>query len=164
MIELDHAYFITVDTIGPPGQRTFYLQAAQDELVVTMVIEKEQASAMTIVIGNILQQLGWAEGEIEIGNMDLIQPVTPLFRVGQLRLGYDERRDMLLIVAEELVPPETEEGTQVHIWGTREQMAALAHKAATTVAAGRPACPLCHELFDPSEPHVCVKGNGRKRL
>jgi uncharacterized repeat protein (TIGR03847 family) len=161
-IELSHADFITLDTIGPPGQRTFYLQAAQDELVVTLIIEKEQAAAIAVAIGGALQQLEVIDEEVDLSGLDLILPIEPLFRVGKLELGYDQERDMLVIAAEELT--EGEQGGRVRIWARHEQMAALARKAAVAVAAGRPICPLCDEIIEPDEEHVCVRDNGRKRL
>ena len=162
LIELDHADFITVATIGPPGQRTFYLQAAQGDVLVTLIIEKAHAAAMTIAINNVLQRLEGGESEPELASLDLIQPFEPLFRVGQLKLGYDQARDMLVIVAEELVVEEDQRGATVHIWASRAQLAALAREATVLVASGRPVCPLCRELINPGEKHVCIRGNGRK--
>jgi len=162
-IELSQVDFITIDTIGPPGQRTFYLQAAQGDLLVTLMIEKEQAAAIAVAVGGALQQLGEGDEEIDLSGRDLVQPVEPLFRVGKLELGYDQQRDMLVIVAEELAE-EGEEGDRVRIWASHRQMAALARKAAIAVASGRPICPLCNEVMEPGEEHVCARDNGRKRL
>ena len=161
-VELSRVDFITIDTIGPPGQRVFYLQAAQDELLVTLLIEKEQAAAIAVAVGGALRQLD-EDLDSDLEGMELIHPVEPLFRVGKLELGYDQERDMLAIVAEELVP-EGEAGGRVRIWATHEQMAALARQAAVAVASGRPICPLCDEIIDPGEEHVCVRDNGHKRL
>jgi len=166
MIELSQVEFVTIDTIGPPGQRTFYLQAAQEELLITLIIEKEQAAAISIAINGVLEQLGEAEGEPKATSQDLIHPLEPLFRVGQLGLGYDKDRDMMVLVAKELIREagEVREATKVHIWANRAQMAALARKATAVVTSGRPTCPLCDEIIDPDEEHVCPRGNGRKRL
>jgi uncharacterized repeat protein (TIGR03847 family) len=166
MIELSQVEFVTIDTIGPPGQRTFYLQAVQEEILITLIIEKEQAAAISIAINGVLEQLGEAEGEPEAASQDLIHPLEPLFRVGQLGLGYDKDRDMLVLVAKELIreADKVREATKVHIWANRAQMAALARQAAAAVASGRPTCPLCDEVIDPDEEHVCSRGNGRKRL
>ena len=162
-IELSRADSVVIDTIGPPGQRVFYLQAAQDDLLVTLIIEKEQAAAIAIAVGGALRQLGEEVEEAVLLSMELIRPIEPLFRVGKLELGYDQERDMLAIVAEELVP-EGEAGGRVRIWATHEQMAVLAHQAAIAVASGRPICPLCDEIIDSDEEHVCVRDNGHKRL
>jgi uncharacterized repeat protein (TIGR03847 family) len=155
-IELDEVDFITIDTIGPPGQRTFYLQAAGDDLLVTVIIEKEQAAALAIATGSALDQLGEPTEEPELLGMDLIQPVEPLFRAARLELSYDQSRNKFAILAEAI---ETEGGQEggIRIWASRQQMSALARKAAAAVAAGRPICPLCGEPLNPGD-------NGRKRL
>jgi uncharacterized repeat protein (TIGR03847 family) len=163
LIELSQTDFITIDTIGPPGQRTFYLQAAQGDTLITLIIEKAHAAALSITANNILQRLGEID-EPEPVDVDLIHPIEPLFRVGKLELGYDQIRDMLVVVADELVAEEGQGGTRVRIWVSRAQMAALAHKSAIVVAAGRPTCPLCSEPINPGEKHVCVRDNGRKHL
>lgn len=163
VIELGRADFITIDALGPPGQRTFYLQAAQGDLVVTVIIEKEHAAALAVAINEVLAQ-GGELGEVpDPAVLNLIQPVHPLFRVGKLGLGYDQEGRTFIVVAEELVE-EGQRGVKVHIWASRDQMAGLARKAAAVVAAGRPVCPLCHEVINSGEEHVCVRGNGRKYL
>jgi uncharacterized repeat protein (TIGR03847 family) len=164
MIELSKADFITIDTIGPPGQRTFYLQAAQEDTLITLIIEKEHAAAISVAITSVLERLEEVVDPPELADLDLVQPVQPLFRVGKLELGYDQTRDMLVVRAEELASEEQEYVAQVHIWATRAQMAALARKAVIAVASGRPTCPLCGEPIKPGERHVCVRGNGRKHL
>ena len=165
-IELNRADFITIDAIGLPGQRTFFLQASEGDILITLIIEKEHAAALSIAIQSLLEQLGQDQetrDESVPVNLDLVHPVEPLFRVGQLGLGYDEAQDMIVVMADELTEEE-EEGDMVHIWGNRALMGALAHQAATVVASGRPICSLCGEVMDVDEDHVCIKGNGRKQL
>ena len=163
LIELSRVDFVTIDTVGPPGQRTFYLQASQDDLLITLIIEKMHAAALSVAIKSLLEQLGETDEPLPM-EMSLIQPIEPLFRAGNLGLGYDEERDMLVIVAEEMVVDEERQASRVQIWADRSRMAQLARQAAVTVAAGRPTCPLCSEPLNPGEDHVCVRGNGRKRL
>jgi len=166
-IGLGHVDFITVGTKGPPGERTFYLQAAQGDLVISLLIEKEQAAALSLSIHQLLAELGGVpEGEVLPTDLDLREPVRPLFRVASLGLGYDAVKDAILIVARALMVEVAEEveAPEVHFWGTRAQMFALAERAAEVVTAGRPRCPLCHEPLEPGEAHVCSRGNGRKRL
>lgn len=164
VIELRRADFITIDTIGPPGQRTFYLQVAEGDILITLIIEKEHAAALVVAIGSLLAKLGERGDDTEQVGPDLIQPVEPLFRVGKLGLGYEQVEDKLVIVAEELAAEGEEPGMRVRIWASRVQMAALARKAAIAVASGRPVCTLCGEVINPGEKHVCVRGNGRKRI
>ena len=167
-LALSQVSFITVGAEGVPGQRTFFLQAAQGDLLVSLVIEKQQVLALSLGISRLLEKLGGISGDALFPtDLDLRQPVRPLFRVSNLGLGYDPERDALVIVARALVMAEDEEyeeAPEVHFWAARAQMFALAERAAEVVAAGRPRCPLCDEPLTPGERHVCVRGNGRKRL
>ncbi len=159
---------ITIDTIGPPGNRTFFLQASQDLQVVTLVIEKEHAHALAAGIDRLLEQLDDLYPEkalagVEVGAVDLElrHPVDPLFLVGQLGLGYAEMEDLLVVVAYQLPsdPDRPEDVLIARFWATREQMRALSQHAHDVVAAGRPACALCGEPMDP-DGHFCPRGNG----
>ena len=80
--------------------------------------------------------------------MDLREPIDPIFRISQMGLAYEDKRDMVILVAQEFLPlrddedeesslPEDEPGV-VRMWGTREQMRALSLHARDTVKAGRP--------------------------
>ena len=44
---------ITVGTVGEPGNRTFYLQAREDSLVVSLKVEKGQVAALAQRIGEL---------------------------------------------------------------------------------------------------------------
>ena len=159
---------ITIDTIGSPGERTFFLQASQDVQVVTLVIEKEHAYALAAGVDRLLEQLDEQRPEkvfagVDAASVDLAlrHPVDPLFRVGQLGLGYDETEDLLAIVAYQL-PPDPDQPEDILIarfWATREQMRALSQHTHEVVTAGRPACVLCGEPIDP-DGHFCPRGNG----
>lgn len=155
---------ITIGAIGQPGKRTFYLQGRQGAKIVTLVTEKEQVSALSQGIDNLLERLGTANAgkgvQVTATEMELSQPVDPVFRVGQLGLGYDAEQGLLVLVAYEL--PEEENAPQVNVvrfWATPEQMRALARHAAGVVAGGRPICVLCGRPIDP-EGHFCPKRNG----
>lgn len=166
-IGLGQVDFVTIGTKGPPGQRTFYLQAAQGELVISLIIEKEQAAALSVGLHQLLSELGGLpEHEALPTDLDLREPVHPLFRVGDLSLGYDASKDSILIVARALPagPEEEQDTSEVHLWGSRAQMFALAERAMEAVSAGRARCPLCHEPMEPGQRHVCARGNGSKRL
>ncbi|HRF93806.1 MAG TPA: DUF3090 family protein, partial [Aggregatilineales bacterium] len=54
-IELNPIDFITIGTIGPKGQRVFYLQAGQGGKLVSMVIEKEQSWALSEAIKEMME-------------------------------------------------------------------------------------------------------------
>ncbi len=147
-IQLDPVDFVTVGTIGPKGRRTFYLQAGKDTELVTLIIEKQQAHALAEAIDEILDNLSErfspsAETDISLSDWDMAlhEPINALFRVAQMGLGYDETRDLIVIVAQELVTEEeslVEPQPQiVRMWGTREQMRALSQQAQLVVKKGR---------------------------
>jgi uncharacterized repeat protein (TIGR03847 family) len=104
--------------------------------------------------------------------LDLEEPILPSFRVGQIGLGYDEARDLVLVQCEEYVP-EIEEGEepeeivtdpgQVRLWATRAQVYALARRGEREVASGRPVCRMCGEPLDP-EGHFCPRSNGHRAI
>lgn len=164
-IELNPVDFITVGTIGPKGQRVFHLQAAKAEEVVTLTIEKEQAFALSEAIRELLDDLDKrfptqhpGIARIEPRSMELREPIEPRFRVAQMGLGYDEDRDMVVLVAQELITnsrslldeaeeeddltgdPEddTTEPGIVRMWCSRDQMRALSQHSMNTVQSGRP--------------------------
>ncbi|MBK8033906.1 MAG: DUF3090 family protein [Anaerolineae bacterium] len=148
-IELNPVDFITVGTIGPKGQRVFHLQAAKGTEMVSLVIEKEQAWALSEAIRELLQDLdkrypGSSTGESVRYGMELRDPVEPLFRVAQMGLGYDEDRNMVVLVAQELVviqddaDPDAVQPGIVRMWCSRNQMRVLSDHATSTVQSGRP--------------------------
>ena len=150
-IELDPVDFVTVGTVGPKGRRVFHLQAGQGSQVVTLMIEKQQAQALAEAVKELLDDLkqkhpDLPETEVNLSSWDmsLRDPVDPLFRVAQMGLGYDEERNLVVLVAQELVASEEgdEEMTEpqpqvVRMWATREQMRALGDYAQGVVKRGR---------------------------
>lgn len=149
-IDLNPVDFITVGTVGPKGQRVFHLQAGKDDLIVSLIIEKEQAWALSEAIRELAEDLDQRYPTLESTdvsefNMELRDPIEPMFRVAQMGLGYDEERSMVVLVAQELVvlddddaDPESVQPGIVRMWCSRDQMRALSAHATATVQAGRP--------------------------
>jgi len=168
-IELNPVDFITVGTVGPPGQRVFHLQAMRERQLVTLIIEKEQAAALAEGINSILSEI---QEKFELStaskapadlDLELQEPVLPLFRVAQMGLGYDNDGDRLILFLNELLPEDaTDEPRVVRLSVTRSQMQLLAERALEVVAGGRPICGNCGHPIDP-DGHFCPKGNGHKR-
>lgn len=150
-IELNPVDFITIGTIGPRGQRIFHLQSGQGRQLVSLIIEKEQARALSEAIREMLDDLNRRNPDADdlptvnlTGvDMDLREPIEPVFRVAQMGLGYDEDHDLVVLVAQELVSTtdvdelsEVEPGV-VKLWCKRDQMALLCEHALEVVNSGR---------------------------
>jgi len=140
----------------------FFIQGQQGSIIVTLTSEKEQVMALSRGIDEILERLGVGGQVLQATEeeMELVEPIDPVFRIGQLGLGYDPASKLLVLVAYEL--PEEENPATVKVvrfWATAGQMRKLARHAAVVVAAGRPLCVLCGRPIDP-EGHFCPKRNG----
>lgn len=162
LYDLNPVTHLTMGAVGQPGKRTFYLQGRQGMTIVTLTSEKEQIGALTKGIDELLERLGTGSKTVQLNalEMELSEPIEPLFRIGQLGLGYDAEQQMMVLVAYELPETETPELVNVvRFWATADQMKKLARHAAGVVAAGRPICVLCGRPIDP-EGHFCPKRNG----
>lgn len=162
LYDLNPVTHITVGAIGVPGKRTFYLQGQQGATIVTLVTEKEQVAALIQGIDELLDRLGTGSKTAQVNalEMELSQPIEPLFRIGQLGLGYDAEQKLIVLVAYELPEDENVEVVNgVRLWATADQMRTVARYAAGVVAGGRPICVLCGRPIDP-EGHFCPKRNG----
>jgi uncharacterized repeat protein (TIGR03847 family) len=171
IIEMNPVSRITIEAIGPPGQRLFLLQASQGTETITLKIEKEQAQVLAHSIDQLLEELA-ERFPREISMMEeplaselmLREPLEPLFAIGQMGLGYDESQDALVLVIQELVPEEeTQNARMARFWATRGQMQAISRHTLEIVARGRPICPLCSRPIDP-DGHFCPKSNGHERV
>jgi uncharacterized repeat protein (TIGR03847 family) len=145
IIELDPITHITAGAIGQPGQRVFYIQAAKGLDQLTLLCEKEQVSALADAIDemvqNLEQEFGVARHEelaVDETEMELKEPLDPLFRVGAMGLGYDANRDRILLVAQEaLAEDEERDPREVRCFATRAQMQVLSQYSRDVIGRGR---------------------------
>jgi uncharacterized repeat protein (TIGR03847 family) len=99
----------TAGTIGPPGQRVFYLQAREGDALVTLKCEKEQVRVLGEYLGRLLERLS-TPATSPAGDLALVEPLTPAWVVGSIGVGYDEAADRVVLVIEEVgEQDETEE-------------------------------------------------------
>jgi len=169
-ISLEPVDRITVDALGKPGSRVFYIQGSQGDQTVSLIIEKIQLQSLAIGVGEFLKeiserfpQLAEPKDAVEEAAMVIIPPLDPLFRVGDIGLAYDDQREMACIIAKEMQDGENEEERGVvRYWCTRDQLVALSRWAKIVIERGRPICPQCQEPMEP-EGHFCPKKNGHKR-
>ncbi len=149
----------TAGAVGPPGQRVFYLQSREKGTLLTLKSEKEQVRALAQYLSGLLEKLP-AVGERMPRDLSLVEPVDEAWIVASIAVGYDEARDRILVVANELL--EEEEGgdpATARVLITRAQAAAFVKQAEDLMKAGRQICPWCSQPKDPGG-HTCPRSNG----
>lgn len=149
----------TAGAVGPAGQRVFYLQSREKGTLVTLKSEKEQVRALAQYLSGLLEKLP-AVGERTLRSPSLIEPIDAAWIVASIAVGYDEARDRILVVANEL-QEEEEAGdpASARVLITRAQAAAFVKQAEALMKAGREICPWCSQPKDPGG-HTCPRSNG----
>jgi uncharacterized repeat protein (TIGR03847 family) len=167
-IDVDPCDHITGDAIGKPGMRVFYLQAFQAEKTYNVIIEKAQLQSLSVGVEQFLAEVERQNPNLETAAADYVEdqmhinpPVDPIFRVGEIGLGYDQARDRVVLFVRELLTEEQEpeSGSVIRFWCTRSQIRKMARWGAEIVQRGRPICPQCGQPMEP-EGHFCPKKNG----
>jgi uncharacterized repeat protein (TIGR03847 family) len=167
--DLSHVDRITVGTVGPTGQRTFFLQARQAGELVTLKLEKQQVAALARHLADLLADLPSVGALPDDDELELETPAVAEWAIGSLEVEYDADVDEIVIVAEEIQVIDEEgnpvdddgSGGRARLAATREQIAALAIRGTALVEAGRPPCPLCGYPLDPAG-HSCPRTNGHR--
>jgi uncharacterized repeat protein (TIGR03847 family) len=161
---------LTIDAIGKPGQRVFYLQGWQEDKVISLLVEKVQIQTLALGIEQFLSEIAErfpdlpeASAEYDEDKMHIHPPVDPLFRAGEMGLMYDQESDSLVLAAKEIMAGDgnLEDAATVRFWCTRSQLRALGRWSMEIAGRGRPVCPYCSQPIDP-EGHFCPKKNGHK--
>jgi uncharacterized repeat protein (TIGR03847 family) len=172
-------------TVGPPGHRTFFLQARAGERLTSVALEKQQVEALAERIDELLDELmtGNPGGALipAVTPLDLVdndpleQPIEEEFRAGTMTLSWDVTAERLVIEVfpyteaavvspeqrdEDLEEPEPEEIFLVRMGAGHAR--AFVERARSVLGAGRPDCPFCGEPIDP-DGHLCVRANGFRR-
>jgi uncharacterized repeat protein (TIGR03847 family) len=99
--DLPDAESVTVGTVGEPGRRTFYLQLRNEDLTVTLKLEKEQVAGLSQYLSEILSDLP-APTSPPPEAPELIEPLLAEWAVGLVQLAYHSSEDRIVIVAEEV--------------------------------------------------------------
>jgi uncharacterized repeat protein (TIGR03847 family) len=171
-----------VGTVGVPGERTFFLQARQGNLIASVALEKAQVTALAERVDELLDEVSGTRAEpdeipesapAELADpRPLDVPIAEEFRVGAMALGWDDASRRVVIEAhavaegEEEIPDIAVDSTEgpdtLRVWMTPAYARAFAERARTVVAAGRPPCPFCNQPLDP-QGHICPRANGFRR-
>lgn len=156
MTHFDDPDSFTAGTVGPPGQRVFYLQAGAAGERRTVRLEKQQVAALAEYLAGLLHDLP-APTPVAPAPA-LVDPEEPDFVVGNIGVAYDNDRDRIVIVAEEFVGEDDDDGDKLRVAVTRAQVQAFIDRAAELIAGGRPPCQLCGAPVDPTG-HACPRHN-----
>ncbi len=161
---------ITTGTLGESGQRLYLLQAQFGPDIFSWVLGRRQAMFLARELPQLLADIRREFPELgdplvaAQPNLALREPVTPLFRVGKIGLGYDRIHDLVVLTLvdaaalEMAFDPDDEDETEHsghRIYTTRGQALLLSQHTEQVVAAGRPYCPVCDEPIDETG-HFCM--------
>jgi uncharacterized repeat protein (TIGR03847 family) len=165
-------------TVGQPGERTFYLQAAGHGRTTSVALEKVQVTRLAERLDEMLdEELRSTGGKSPVpavapaGLADdgpLEMPLLEEFRVGVIALGWDVESERVVIEAQQesetpveyLTDDIPEDGPGVlRVRITAAAARAFSQRAMRVVSQGRPPCPLCGLPLDASG-HVCPRQNG----
>ena len=167
-IILDPVDHITVDALGKPGERIFYIHAIKGSEKVSIIIEKFQLQSLLEGIEDFFLEIQKQFPELEEPivsfqeeKMRILPPIDPVFRAGDMGLAYDENRNLACIFAREAVPQD-QVTRFVRFWCTRSQLIAFERWGAVVLQHGRQICPQCGQPMEP-DGHFCPKKNGHKR-
>jgi uncharacterized repeat protein (TIGR03847 family) len=174
-------------TVGPPGERVFFLQARQGRLVAAVSLEKQQVSILADRVNDILDEVAGGEASEQAAAVfadddPLDTPVEDEFRVVAISLAWDpadpcvviecldaepdepddEDADSGEVSSAEVGPPSAAVTNRLRVRLNPAQARAFARRAQRIVSAGRPPCPFCGGPLDVSG-HICPRSNGYRR-
>lgn len=175
--DLDPVEWITASSIGPPGDRTFYVQARKDGRYVAVVVEKAQVRSLAELAQELLARVDVVVTPDDVSSdLELHGPVQPVWRAGQMSLGSDEEGEVFVLEAVELIqidpidddPEDLPEPATLRVVMDRDQLVGLAAFAAFAVEhGGRERCQICEGLRDPKAGCMgcpLTNGSGPKRI
>lgn len=159
-----------VGTIGAPGEREFYFQVRQKNILISLATEKSQAAALAERITTIIREIKKsaplsAVNPAPVDDLPLELPLDSEFVVGAIGIAFDPSLLEIEISfrAEDGDEVEDEDsGPIVEIHLDLSMALAFAQRTMALVAAGRPLCPFCISPIDPRG-HLCPRANGYRR-
>src|SRR5579859_5586059 len=154
-LELESVVTLVVGTVGPPGQRQFFLQAHALEEVVTLACEKTHIQSLVLRMRQLLDAHQLEDAAASSSAREHA-PFEPIWDTGQLGVGYHEAKHRFVVVAKEAL--ENEPAT-AKFWLGVPEARAFVRQAEEVLAAGRPNCARCGLPMDPAG-HPCPASNG----
>lgn len=162
--EFDPPQRFVAGTVGPPGMRTFFLQARSGSRLYAVSLEKSQVTILADRMLDLLDSMSEGEEPVVTDEGPLDVPIEDEFRVAALTLAWDTGRRVVVIECHDGDPDEVEASglTTLRVVLTPNAARSFARRARAVVAAGRPACPFCGQPLDP-DGHICPRANGYRR-
>lgn len=165
MNELTNPFHVTGGYLGQPGVRTFYLQAADEHELVTVLAEKGQVDGLADLLARVLAEVDAAPvTDWDRDAMELREPVHPRWRVGAIGVGIDAAAGRIVIELNELSAEDDREPEQLRWWLDLDLARRAAAHCREVVGEGRPTCELCGRPMRPTGDHVCPRTNGHGRI
>jgi uncharacterized repeat protein (TIGR03847 family) len=170
-------------TVGPPGQRTFFLQARSGARVTSVALEKQQVTVLAERIDDLLDELMRSDDPdatipavtpTDLEDSDPLElPIVEEFRAGTMTLSWDPSDQRVVVEVFPFVDTDEESALEVdaeepeydEVFLVRLPAGvarAFCKRALSVVAAGRPPCPFCGGPVDASG-HLCPRANGFRR-
>jgi len=159
-----------VGTIGAPGEREFYFQIGQKNILVSLATEKSQAAALAERITTIIREIKKsaplsAVKPAPVDDQPLELPLDSEFAVGAIGIAFDPSLLEIEISFRSEDNDEVDDddsGAVVEVHLDLSMALAFAQRTMALVAAGRPLCPFCVAPIDPKG-HLCPRANGYRR-
>ena len=156
--------FLTCESIGEPGQRTFNITAHSERGETVVWMEKEQLFHVGISLKQFLatRETPPDPAPFDSPSIDSAVPVHVEFKTGDISLQHDPASDVFTLIATGISREEQESEplAQVIFSFQRSQAEEISKRSVAIVAAGRKPCPLCEAPLTPGENHFCAKVNG----
>ena len=137
-------------TVGPKGQRIFFLQIREGTVEASLKMEKQQVAALAKFLGEMLGDIRRKQEPSPVDpprdapeEATFQEPSGPDWVVGTIGAAYEETNRRIILWIEELTEEGEDEAASARIALRPAQVAGFVRQAKALVAAGRPPCPYC---------------------
>jgi probable phosphoglycerate mutase len=128
---------ITIEAVGEPGSRTFYLQAQhQAGNLVSILIEKTQAFSLADQVDDLFKEYTDLASNGGVDAHVFALPEKTLFRAGKFGLQYTAEVGLVNVEIAELRGVDQGEPGVLHLWASGAQLRALADHARQVARGG----------------------------
>lgn len=190
IIDFENVDRFVIGTVGEPGERAFYLQAKDGSRLVTIAIEKAQASALVERLQILLKEIrksrnsGFDQSNsTERDDLPLEMPISEDFRAGVMAITWLNQEAKVMIETQaiteqitidsddnqdedtdpKLIPDDDLDGPDLlRVRLSIQQIKEFILRTSAVVGAGRQPCTFCGLPIDPTG-HLCPRANGYRR-